>query len=78
LSFYNYAFEAVIVNEMTDLALWDHKLGLDIQVPGPIILDMFGFQVNSYWSDVVNLTWMFVAFLVAACVILQLWVKERR
>ncbi len=32
LSFYNYAFEAICVNELADLMLTDQKFGLPIKV----------------------------------------------
>ncbi|CAG8724101.1 14882_t:CDS:2, partial [Acaulospora morrowiae] len=52
LSFFNYAFEAMIVNEVVYLQLTEEKYGLQIDVPGATILSTFGFNASAYWSDV--------------------------
>jgi ABC-type multidrug transport system permease subunit len=78
LSFYNYAFEAVLVNELEEISLEDRKVGIPIQIPGPLILDTLGFKTGNYWPDVISLIWMFIAFLALGFVILQVYVKERR
>lgn len=55
MSIFHYAFEALIVNEVTFLTLIDHKYGLDIEVPGASILSAFGFNNLALWSDVAGL-----------------------
>ncbi|KAL1925335.1 uncharacterized protein VTP21DRAFT_218 [Calcarisporiella thermophila] len=78
LSFFNYAFEALIVNEMLYLQLQEKKFGLIIDVPGATILSTFGFNARGYWPDVTKLAIMFGVFLVFAFGWLQFFVKERR
>ncbi|CAG8460118.1 9461_t:CDS:2 [Acaulospora colombiana] len=78
LSFFNYAFEALIVNEVVYLQLKEEKYGLLIDVPGATILSTFGFDASAYWSDVAKLNIMFCAFIVLSFICLQLFVKERR
>lgn len=55
MSIFHYAFEALIVNEVTFLTLIDHKYGLDIEVPGASILSAFGFNNLALWNDVAGL-----------------------
>ncbi|KAI9137916.1 hypothetical protein BKA69DRAFT_1127772 [Paraphysoderma sedebokerense] len=78
LSFFNYALEALVVNELKDLQLAETKYGLVIDVPAAVILSTFGFNAQSYWTDVVKLSVMFTVFLVASFVCLQVFVRERR
>ncbi|CAB4384530.1 hypothetical protein RhiirA5_476344 [Rhizophagus irregularis] len=78
LSFFNYAFEALIVNEVVYLTLTEEKYGLQIDVPGATILSTFGFDASAYWIDVVKLTIMFSSFIVLSFTCLQLFVKEKR
>ncbi|KAH9270896.1 hypothetical protein BASA83_006849 [Batrachochytrium salamandrivorans] len=78
LSFFNYAFEALVVNEVNGLALVEEKLGLKIDVPGSVILQVFGLNALGYWEDVKLLCIMSLVFLGIAFVWLQLFVRERR
>ncbi|KAF8922765.1 hypothetical protein BGZ58_003813, partial [Dissophora ornata] len=55
LSFFNYAFEALLVNEIAYLHLIQKEYGLSIDVPGSVILTTFGFRTNAYWKDVQSL-----------------------
>lgn len=55
MSIFHYAFEALIVNEVTFLTLIDHKYGLDIEVPGASILSAFGLNNLALWNDVAGL-----------------------
>jgi hypothetical protein len=52
LSFFNAAFEALIVNEVNGLVLYENKFGLMVDVPGSVVLDLFGFDALGYWRDV--------------------------
>ncbi|KAI9594039.1 hypothetical protein BDF19DRAFT_423796 [Syncephalis fuscata] len=78
LSFFNYAFEALIVNEMVYLQLTEKKYGLEIDVPGATILSTFGFDASAFWPDVIKLSVMCASFLVAAYFGLLILVRERR
>ncbi|RKP27887.1 LOW QUALITY PROTEIN: hypothetical protein SYNPS1DRAFT_32331 [Syncephalis pseudoplumigaleata] len=78
LSFFNYAFEALIVNEMVYLQLTEKKYGLEIDVPGATILSTFGFDASAFWSDVIKLSVMCASCLVAAYLGLLILVRERR
>lgn len=55
LSIFHYAYEALLVNEVTFLTLTEKKFGLSIDVPGATILSTFGFNAQALWSDVIGL-----------------------
>ncbi|KAK3842498.1 MAG: hypothetical protein J3R72DRAFT_368062 [Linnemannia gamsii] len=78
LSFFNYAFEALLVNEITFLQLIQKEYGLEIDVPGAIILSTFGFNSGAYWKDVQSLGIMGLCFFLVAFIWLQFRVNERR
>ncbi|KAI9224515.1 hypothetical protein BC828DRAFT_373293 [Blastocladiella britannica] len=77
-SFFNYALEALVVNELKDLRLSEQKYGLQIEVPAAVILSTFGFNAQAYWADVWKLFGMAGGFLFTGYVVLVLVVKERR
>ena len=59
LSIFHYAFEALIVNEMRYLTLFEQKFGLSVEVPGAAILRIFGFDALAFWKDVGGLAIIF-------------------
>ncbi|KAJ3297942.1 hypothetical protein HK104_011342 [Borealophlyctis nickersoniae] len=78
LSFFNLAWEALLVNEVNGLTLYDERLGLKINVPGAVILQTFGLDALGFWRDVTRLAILCGIFLTIAFVWLQVMVKERR
>ncbi|KAI9190098.1 FAD-dependent urate hydroxylase [Blastocladiella emersonii ATCC 22665] len=78
LSFFNYALEALVVNELKELQLTETKYGLQIEVPAAVILSTFGFNAQAFWADVYKLVAMSSGFLVLAYLTLHFFVKERR
>ncbi|KAL5039223.1 hypothetical protein BDV3_002607 [Batrachochytrium dendrobatidis] len=78
ISFFNYAFEALVVNEVNGLSLLEEKFGLKIDVPGSVILQAFGLDALGYWEDVKLLGIMCMVFIGIAFIWLQLFVRERR
>lgn len=77
LSFFNYGYEALIVNELKDITLRDKSIA-DIQIPGPIILARFGFNGQAFWADVGRLGCFVVVTLLTAFLFLKYLVKEKR
>ncbi|KAI9492910.1 P-loop containing nucleoside triphosphate hydrolase protein [Zychaea mexicana] len=77
LSFFNYGYEALIVNELKDITLRDKSIA-DIQIPGPVILARFGFNGQAFWADVVRLCLFAIITLSTSFVFLKYLVKERR
>ena len=78
LSIFHYGFEALIVNEVTQLTLVDHKIGIDITVPGAAILSSFGFDNQAMWADVINLGVFGAVFIVLAYAAMHVLLVERR
>jgi len=78
LSIFHYGFEALIVNEATQLMLVDKKLGIDITVPGAAILSTFGFDNQAMWWDVINLGIFGVAFTILAYIAMHVLLVEKR
>lgn len=78
LSIFHYGFEALIVNEVTQLTLIDHKIGIDITVPGAAILSSFGFDNQAMWMDIINLGVFGVVFILLAYAAMHILLVERR
>ncbi|KAK4672828.1 FAD-dependent urate hydroxylase [Podospora pseudopauciseta] len=78
LSIFHYGFEALIVNEVAGLTLIDHKIGIDITVPGAAILSSFGFDNLAMWMDIINLGVFGVVFIILAYAAMHLLLVERR
>lgn len=79
LSFFHAAYEALIVNELRNLSLKEHKYGIDIEVPAASIISSFGFNSQAFWfPDIVTLAALFGAFTLASLVWLVLFVRERK
>ncbi|CAO3587711.1 unnamed protein product [Absidia cylindrospora] len=77
LSFFNYGYEALIVNELKDITLRDKTIA-DIQIPGPIILARFGFNGQAFWRDVSRLGAFVMVTMMASFLFLKYLVKEKR
>ena len=78
LSIFHYAYEALLVNEVTFLTLTEKKFGLSIEVPGATILSTFGFNAQSLWSDITGLAIYFALFLVLSFLAMHFLLVERR
>jgi ATP-binding cassette subfamily G (WHITE) protein 2 len=78
ISIFHYAFESLIVNEVTYLTLVDKKYGLDITVPGASILSSFGFDTQALWPDVIKLAIFAGIFIVLAYTAMHILLVERR
>lgn len=78
LSIFHYAFESLIVNEVSKLTLVDKKYGLDITVPGAAILSSFGFDNSAMWRDVICLGAYAAGFVVLAYAAMHILLVERR
>ncbi|KAK7739860.1 FAD-dependent urate hydroxylase [Cytospora paraplurivora] len=78
LSIFHYAFESLIVNEVSKLTLVDKKYGLDITVPGAAILSSFGFNNGAMWKDIACLGVYAAIFVVLAYGAMHILLVERR
>ncbi|CDK25181.1 unnamed protein product [Kuraishia capsulata CBS 1993] len=78
LSVFHYGYEALSVNEANGLTLKEKKYGLDIAVPGAVILSTFGFDVGAVNFDMWWLGGLLGAFLVVGYIGLHYFVYETR
>ncbi|RKF55960.1 ABC transporter G family member [Erysiphe neolycopersici] len=78
LSIFHYGFEALIVNEVTYLTLTDVKYGLNITVPGAVILSSFGFDTQALWPDISKLSIFAISFILLAYGAMHFMLVERR
>ncbi|KAJ3100751.1 hypothetical protein HDU97_001978, partial [Phlyctochytrium planicorne] len=51
LSFFRFAYEALIVNDITGITIVDDVAGANVNIPASIILTKFGFNINSYYQN---------------------------
>lgn len=63
---------------MRYLKLYEHRFGLDIEVPGASILSSFGFDPGAVWKDIISLGAMSGIVLVIAYICLHFILIERR
>ncbi len=77
-SFWHAAFEGLMVNEVNGLALTESKHGLNIDVPGAVILQTLGLDALGYWRDVARLWAMIGGVLGLSFLWLLLFVRETR
>jgi hypothetical protein len=60
------------------LILYENKFGLMVDVPGSVVLDLFGFDALSYWRNVGKLVLTFATCIVFGFVWLHYFVKEKK
>lgn len=77
-SIFHYAYEALIVNEVSTLRLKDHRYGLDIEVPGASILSAFGFDNLAFWKDTIGLAVFGASFVIIAYLAMHFLLVEKR
>lgn len=78
ISVFHYAYESLSVNEVNGLVLKEKKFGLNIEVPGAVILSTFGFDVNAINWDIGFLGVLLGICIVLGGLILSLFVYEIR
>lgn len=77
LSPFNYAFEALIVNELVRIVLHDTET-IEFDVPGTLILKQFGFDTDAWGRDTWCLGGILVILLIAAFAGTKILVTETR
>ncbi|KAI9011119.1 hypothetical protein BC832DRAFT_590367 [Gaertneriomyces semiglobifer] len=78
LSLFRYAYEALVINDMTKLTIVDNVSGLGVNVPAAIVLEKFGFDVNAFGRNVVVEAGWFVGFLMVIALVVAFKLRERR
>ncbi|KNC99970.1 uncharacterized protein SPPG_05345 [Spizellomyces punctatus DAOM BR117] len=78
LSLFRYAYEALVVNDISGLTIVDNVSGLGVNVPASIILDKFGFDRGAFVRDaMIEVAW-FAGFLALIAILIVLHVRETR
>ncbi|KAG0371906.1 hypothetical protein BGX24_001005 [Mortierella sp. AD032] len=78
-SMFKYGFEALAVNEVATTKLIDNIQGVAFNVPGSLILQkLFGFELDSYWRNVIVLVAFIVLFVATFWGLVSLRLKERK
>lgn len=78
ISVFHYAYESLAVNEVNGLVLKEKKFGLNIEVPGAVILSTFGFDVTAINWDIGFLGILFGICVILGGTILSMYVYEVR
>ncbi|KAF9119632.1 hypothetical protein BGW39_000160 [Mortierella sp. 14UC] len=79
LSMFKYGFEALAVNEVATTKLIDNIQGVAFNVPGSLILQkLFGFELGSYWRNVIVLIGFILLFVGTFWALVSLRLKERK
>ncbi|KAK3819691.1 MAG: hypothetical protein J3Q66DRAFT_296906 [Benniella sp.] len=79
LSMFKYGFEALAVNEVATARLVDNIQGVEVNVPGSLILQkLFGFDLGGYWRNTVILIGFIILFIVTFWVLVSRRLKERK
>ena len=76
LSWFNYSYEAMLVNELERVVLRDSST-IDVDMPGTLILRQFGFDKDAYWADVLKVTGMSAGMALASLLVLKRFVYEK-
>lgn len=78
LSWFNFAFEALVVNELANVVLRDTTAAIPIDIPGKLILRQFGFDVEAFTRDTLHLLLLFSVLVACAYLGLVYLVREKR
>ena len=78
LSIFHYGYEALLVNEVSNLRLLDDRYGLDIRLPGASVLSAFGFDNLAFWKDTIGLAVFGASFIIIAYAAMHFLLVEKR
>jgi len=79
-SFFNFAFEILMVNELDGLQVWFAPRGIDyrLRIDAAVFLQEFGMDPNRMYFDMMVLGGMSFFFLSFSYIFLRFYIKERR
>ncbi|KAI8618592.1 P-loop containing nucleoside triphosphate hydrolase protein [Chytriomyces sp. MP71] len=78
LSFFRYAFEAIIVNDLTNVTIHDTVQGVTVTIPVSVVLQKFGFNIDAYWTDFLVSGGLVLILLFMNALMVQFRLKETR
>ncbi|KAI9342049.1 hypothetical protein DFJ73DRAFT_843020 [Zopfochytrium polystomum] len=78
LSLFRYVYEALVVNDLSEIQIVDYIAGVTVNIPASVILDKFSFDANSYVRNVLISAGILVFLGVLNGVLVQSFLRERR
>jgi hypothetical protein len=79
LSFFNYAFESLIINEFLGRSIIIDPRGVrEYPGPGKFVLDLFAMDPEAFYVDIVLLICFAIFYIVLSAILLKYFVKEKR
>ncbi|KAH6600051.1 hypothetical protein BASA50_002640 [Batrachochytrium salamandrivorans] len=78
LSFFKYAFEAVVVNDASGLRFVDTISGVEIGISASVVLAKFGIDMDGFWRDYCVSVGIFILFMSVAAYLVARRMREKR
>ncbi|KAI9199782.1 uncharacterized protein BJ171DRAFT_517045 [Polychytrium aggregatum] len=78
LSIFKYAYEALAVNEIAGLQIQDNISGANINVSASVVLIKFGFDINSYYTNLIVGIGVTAAFLAILAVLFRYALQQKK
>ncbi|KAI9352264.1 hypothetical protein DFJ73DRAFT_642637 [Zopfochytrium polystomum] len=78
LSLFRYTFEALIVNDLSEIQVVDNVAGATINIPATVVLDKFGFDANAFVQDLLVSAGILVFLGLLNGALVRYFLKERR
>ncbi|KAJ3349265.1 hypothetical protein HDU83_000648 [Entophlyctis luteolus] len=78
LSFFKYAYEAMVINDLNGLQIQDTVNGVVLNIPASVVLTKFGFDISAYWRDLAVSAGIAIGLLVINAALMQFKLKEMR
>ena len=78
LSFFKYAYEALIVNELSSATIYDDLAGVKVAFPASVVLTKFGFNLTAFWRNIFISIGLVVALIGILICLVVFKLKERR
>ncbi|KAJ3109734.1 hypothetical protein HK100_003238, partial [Physocladia obscura] len=78
LSFFKYAYEAMIVNDLAGTQIQDTVNGVAVNIPASVVLAKFGFDITAFWRDFTVSATLLVVLLAINAALIQFILKETR
>ncbi|KAI9360404.1 hypothetical protein DFJ73DRAFT_79391 [Zopfochytrium polystomum] len=78
LSFFRFAYEALVVNDLSDIQIVDKISGSGVNIPASTVLLKFGFDIDAYWRNLLISAGVTVLLLVCNGIWIQFVLRERR
>ncbi|KAJ3417122.1 hypothetical protein HDV05_006981 [Chytridiales sp. JEL 0842] len=78
LSLFRFAYEALVVNDLTDVQVIDTVSGATVNIPASIVLTKFGFVLDTFWRNFSISSGITVGLLIIVALLITFALKEKR